>query len=205
MTNDLFYIMASHNQIHPSAKVMTGVILNGDITIGENTYVASGVVINSNGGRIVIGSNTVIMESAIIRASSKFNCHIGDNIMIGPKACITGAIIRDGCFIATNATIFHGSELLSGTVVAVNGIVHIASHCPSNTFVPINHIAFGNPVKVYSPSEIPAFHAALKEVGFAKFVYDIDTTGLPNEEIYRQMTEKFLASLAINSHVEGGF
>lgn len=187
--------MPTNLQIHPSAKIMEGVILAGNISIGENTYIAPGVVINANGGCIAIGSNTVIMENAIIRASVKFDCQIEDNIMIGPKACITGATIHNGCFIATNATVFHGAELFDGTVVAVNAIVHIASSCPKNTFVPISHIAFGNPVKVYGPAEIPAFHAALKELGFAKYVYEIDTAGLPNEEIYRQMTEKFLANV----------
>lgn len=179
--------------IHPSARIMKGVIMDGNVSIGENTYVGAGAIISSNGGSISIGSNTVIMENAIIRASPKFDCSIGNHVLIGPKACITGATIQDCCFIATNATIFHGSELSGGTVLAVNSIIHVDTFCPVDTYIPINHIAFGNPAKIYSPGEIPEFHAALKKVGFVKYVYDIDTTGLSNSEIYRQLTEKFLS------------
>jgi carbonic anhydrase/acetyltransferase-like protein (isoleucine patch superfamily) len=185
----------THPQIHPSARIMQGVIIDGPVTIGENTYVAPGAILSANGGTIEIGNNTVIMENAIIRGSVKFNCKIGNNVLIGPKACITGATINDACFIATNATIFHGSELAGGTVLAVNGIIHIGTVCTANTYIPINHIAFGNPARIYSPAEILNFHAELKKTGFVKYVYDIETAGLSNSQIYKQLTEKFLADI----------
>lgn len=188
--------MEALQQIHSSAKIRKGVILDGSITIGENTFIGSGTVITAKGEPIEIGANTVIMENAVIRSSPKFNCRIGDNVLVGPKACITGAIIGNGCFIATNGTVFHGSLLEKGTVLAVNGIIHVDSHCPENTFIPINHIAFGKPVKIYSPSEIKEFHADLRNAGgFVKYVYDIDPAGLSNTEIYKKLTEKYLSML----------
>ena len=181
--------------IHPTAIVMTGAIIEGAVSIGENTYIGAGAVIVANGSPITIGNKTVVMENAIIRSSKKFSCSIGNNVLIGPKACITGAIIEDACFIATNATIFHGSYLQSGTLLAVNGIIHINTFCPADSFIPINHIGFGSPLKIYSPAEINDFHAELRKTGFVKFVYDIDTTGLFNTEIYTKLTEKFLDNL----------
>jgi len=188
--------MTTEQTIHPTAKIMKGAILQGSIIVGADTYIGAGAVISANGGTIEIGSKTVIMENAVIRSSTKFNCKIGNNVLIGPKACITGADIADCCFIATNGTIFHGSRLLTGTVLAVNGIIHIDTFCPANTYIPINHIAFGNPVRIYSPIEINDFHGDLKKIGFSKYVYDIDTTGLSNSEIYRQLTEKFIQSVS---------
>jgi len=182
-------------EIHPTAIVMTGAIIEGAVSIGENTYIGAGAVIVANGSPITIGNKTVVMENAIIRSSKKFSCSIGDNVLIGPKACITGAIIEDACFIATNATIFHGSYLQSGTLIAVNGIIHINTFCPADSFIPVNHIGFGNPLKIYSPAEINDFHAELRKTGFVKFVYDIETTGMFNSEIYKQVTEKFLDNL----------
>lgn len=189
--------MKNIQTIHPTVKVMEGAIIIGSVVIGANTYIGAGAVISSNGGTIEIGANTVIMEGAIIRSSKKFNCNIGNHVLIGPKATITGSRIDDYCFIATNGTIFHGSNIKSGTVLAVNGIIHIDTFCPENTFVPINHIAFGNPAIIYSPSEIGDFHLELKQIGFAKYVYDIDTSGLSNSDIYKKMTGKFLANINV--------
>ncbi len=182
-------------KIHPAATISEGAIIQGSVTIGANTYIAAGAVIAANGGTIEIGSNTVIMENAVIRSTVKFNCTIGSHVLIGPKAAITGAGIADCCFIATNATVFHGAFLSAGTVVAVNAIVHINSFCLTDTFIPIHHIAFGKPVRIYSPAEINEFHQDLRKTGFTKYVYGIDPTGLSNAEIYRQLTEKFLQSL----------
>jgi len=179
--------------IHPTAKISQGSIIQGNVTIGENTFIGAGAVVVSNGGSVTIGSNTVIMENAVIRSAQGFNCAIGNNVLVGPKACITGAVIHDGCFIATNGTVFHGCELLNGTVLAVNGIIHVNTYCPANTFVPIAHIAFGNPAKIYSPTQVMEFHADLKNAGgFVKYVYGIDAAGLTNPEIYKLLTEKFL-------------
>ena len=190
--------MSMSQNIHPTARIMKSVILDGEIIIGENTFIGAGAVIAANGGRIEIGSNTVIMENAIIRSSPRFDCKIGNNVLVGPKACITGSVIGDCCFIATNGTIFHGSELQSGTVLAVNGIIHVGSHCPADTFIPINHIAYGNPVKIYPPSAISEFHADLRKAGgFVNYVYDINPEGLSNAEIYKSLTEKFLSELSI--------
>jgi carbonic anhydrase/acetyltransferase-like protein (isoleucine patch superfamily) len=184
--------MSSAQRVHPSAILMNGVIIEGDISIGENTYVGAGSIITSNGGKIEIGSNTVIMENAIIRSSPKFNCRIGDHVLVGPKACITGANIYDCCFIATNATIFHGVELQKACVVAVNGIVHIGTFCTPETFIPINHVAFGNPAKIYAPGEIQQLHSDLNKLGFSRYVYDINTDGLSRAEIYTELTKRFL-------------
>jgi len=133
------------------------------------------------------------MENAVIRSAEHFNCTIGSHVLIGPKACVTGALIHDGCFIATNGTIFHGAELLGGTVLAVNGIIHVNTLCPANSFVPTAHIAFGNPVKIYAPGETMAFHNDLKNAGgFVQYVYGINPAGLPNAEVYKLLTERFL-------------
>lgn len=187
--------MKNIQTIHPTVKIMEGVIIIGSVVIGANTYIGAGVIISSNNGTIEIGANTVIMEGAIIRSSKKFKCTIGNNVLIGPKATITGSRIDDCCFIATNGTVFHGSNLKSGTVLAVNGIIHINTFCAEDTFVPINHIAFGNPAKIYTPSDIGNFHLELKKIGFAKYVYDIDTSGLSNSGIYKKMTSEFLTNL----------
>ncbi len=181
--------------IHPTAKVHPSAIIDGDVQIGAGTYVAAGAIISAVGGRITIGDRVVIMENAIIRSSKTFDCMIGDHTLIGPKASVTGSAIENACFIATGATVFHGSHLQEGTVLAVNGIIHIGTYCPANTFIPINHIGFGNPVKIYAPTEIEEFHADLKKVGFAKYVYGIDTTGLSNKEVYTQLTNKYLGYL----------
>lgn len=178
----------SEQAIHTSANMDESVIIKGNVSIGENTYIAPGVIINATHGSIEIGANTVIMENAIIRSSAKFDCKIGNNVLIGPKACITGATIHNACFIATNATIFHSSEILSGSVVAVNGIVHIGTYCPENTYIKINHVAFGNPAVIYAPTEIDALHTELRKLGFAKYVYDMDVTGMSATEVYTAMT-----------------
>ena len=189
-------VMKNIQIIHPSVKIMEGIIITGSVVIGANTYIGAGVIISSNNGQLRLVPIQSLWKVLLIRSSKKFKCKIGNHVLIGPKATITGARIDDYCFIATNGTIFHGSNLKSGTVLAVNGIIHNNTFCAKDTFVPINHIAFGNPAKIYSPAETGNFHLELKKFGFAKYVYNIDTSGLSNSDIYKNMTTKFLSNLS---------
>ena len=59
-------------EIHPTAIVMTGAIIEGAVSIGENTYIGAGAVIVANGSPITIGNKTVVMEMQLsgVRRSS---------------------------------------------------------------------------------------------------------------------------------------
>jgi carbonic anhydrase/acetyltransferase-like protein (isoleucine patch superfamily) len=68
--------------------------------------------------------------------------------LVGPNAHVSGATIGHRVFIATGAAVFNGGVLKEGTVVAINAVVHIGTHCPAGMLVPIGHIAFGEPARI---------------------------------------------------------
>ena len=188
--------------IHKLAAIEPGAIVSGDVTIGPHTVVLAGAVITSQGAPVRIGEKCIIMENAVIRGAGKHSCIIENHVLIGPHAHISGATIKGKCFIATGAAIFNGSILEEGTVVTVNGIVHIAAHCPPSTFVPIGHIAFGDPTTIYSPEKAPAFHKKLSSIGFTKMVFSFDSSDMTNAEANYALCEKYTRALSKHKNDE---
>ncbi len=105
-------------RIDPSAWVAPDATVCGDVTIEAGARVLHGArLIGEAGGRISIGRETIVMENAVVRATSLHACAIGANCLIGPGAHVVGATVADQVFIATGAAIFHGALLGRGAEV----------------------------------------------------------------------------------------
>lgn len=96
--------------IHPSAYVAPHATICGDVEIGMGARILFGASIIAEGGHIRIGANSIILENAVIRSTPKHSTHIGTHTLIGPNAHVVGCRIEDNVFIATGASIFHGSR-----------------------------------------------------------------------------------------------
>ena len=53
--------------VHPSAWIAPNAVVTGDVTIGAGSRVLHGAVLNGDLGPVVIGSDVVVMEHALLR------------------------------------------------------------------------------------------------------------------------------------------
>lgn len=144
-------------RIDRTAKIETK--FGGSVTVGENTEILEGVLVQTYGGRISIGSNCSINPYSIIYGHG--NTTIGNNVLIAGGCMIIpsnhafsdvsipiieqpniskGIVIEDdvwlghGCSILDNVTIGKGSVIAAGSVV--------------NRSIPAFSVAGGVPAKV---------------------------------------------------------
>jgi carbonic anhydrase/acetyltransferase-like protein (isoleucine patch superfamily) len=175
-------------KIHSSAYVAPSATISGDVTIGAGCAVLHGAVITAEGAPITIGSESVIMENAVLKASGgsarQFPLSIGDRCIVGPHAYVVGATIGNGCFVASGAKIFNGAALEPGSGVALGAIVHVKTRLPEGTSVPMQHVAFGNPATVYPPEKAPEIHA---KVDFFAEVFNLD----PGDSVRARAAETY--------------
>ncbi len=188
--------MAEGPRIAESAYVAPGAIVSGDVTIGPRSVVLAGAVVSAQGAPVRIGTACVVMENAVVRGAGAHPCTLGDHVLIGPLAHVSGATVEDGCFVATGAVVFNGARLGRGTVVAVHAVVHIATQCPPETVIPIGHIALGAPAEVYSPEQAPDIAHRLSELGFTKTVFGFDSSTMSNPAATVELCERYSRALA---------
>src|SRR6201985_3635170 len=113
----------------------------GDVTIGPHCSIGFGVVLTAESGPIVLGANCVVMDTAGIRGVRGNPVTIGDNVLVGPRAYLTGCTIGDNVFLATGATVFNGARLGARAEVRINGVVHLRSVLPEDAAVPFDSLA----------------------------------------------------------------
>lgn len=180
--------------IDPTTRVAPTAVICGDVTIGANGSIGFGAVLTAESGPISIGDNCVVMDTAVIRGVKRNPVRIGSNVLVGPRAYLTGCEIGDSAFIATGASIFNGARIGARAEVRINGIVHIRTVLPPDATVPLGWIAVGDPAEILPPHEHERIWAIQKALDFPKFVFGVDRPA-EGESLMPTVMPRYAASL----------
>lgn len=161
-------------QIDPSAWVAPNATLVGDVRIGARTSIAYGAVICAEDGTITIGADCVVMENAVLKSNKRAPLCIGDRVLVGPHAYLTGCTVADEVFLATGVRVFNGATIGARAEVRINGIVHLRTRVPAEATVPIGWIAVGDPAAILPPDRHEEIWAIQKPLDFPKHVFGVD-------------------------------
>jgi len=158
-------------RIHESAWVAPTATVCGDVTIGPESRVLFGAVLVAESGPVTLGTQCIVMENAVVRGLGRHPAILGDHVLVGPHAHLSGCTVEDDAFIATGASIFNGARIGRRATVRINGIVHIRTRVPADMVVPIGWVAIGDPARLLSPQGHDEISALLAELNFARTVF----------------------------------
>src|SRR5918911_2949733 len=122
--------------VDPSAYVAPNAVLCGDVRVGPDARILFGAVVTAEDGRVEIGARCVVMEHALVRGRAAHPTRLGDDVLVGPHAHVNGALVGDGTFLATGASLFPGVRVGRGVEVRINGVVHVNSALDDRALVP---------------------------------------------------------------------
>jgi carbonic anhydrase/acetyltransferase-like protein (isoleucine patch superfamily) len=183
-------------RVDATAWIAPNAVLSGPVIVGPNVRILYGAVLTAEGGaELVVGSECVIMEQAVLRAAGRFPLRLGERVLVGPHATLTGCRVGARSFVATGAMIFNGAVLGEACVVALGGKVHIDTELADGTWVPMSYIAFGRPGRLYPPEQAPAVHDELARLSFAKYVFGVESAGRSRAEVMDEMMQKYTRAL----------
>ena len=183
-----FEHLGASPRIHPEAVVAPTAVISGDVVIGPGCQILHGAVITAEGGVITLGENVIVMENARIRATSANAVHIGDHVLVGPMASVSGATISDEVFLATGTRVFNGAKVGRRSEVRINAVVHLRTVLAPETVVPIGWVAVGDPVQLLSPDRHDEIWAAQRELDFPGYVFGLDRD---TPDLMVQLTERY--------------
>lgn len=188
-----FEHLGAQPRIHPTAVVAPTAVISGDVEIGPDCQVLHGAVITAEGGAITLGENVIVMENALIRATATNPVHIGDHVLVGPMASVSGAVVEDEVFLATGTRTFNGAHIGARSEVRINAVVHLRTTLPPETTVPIGWVAVGEPLQILPPDRHEEIWAAQRELDFPGYVFGLDRE---TPDLMVQLTERYGRSLA---------
>jgi carbonic anhydrase/acetyltransferase-like protein (isoleucine patch superfamily) len=169
--------------VDPTAWIAPTAVLCGDVTVGPRCEIAFGAVIAAEGGSVSLGTEVIVREHAVIRATAAHPVSIGDHVLLGPHAMLRGCEVADQCFIATGVAMFDGARIGHQTEIRINGVVHANSTLGPNSLVPIGWIAVGDPAEVFPPDAHDTYESRLAAMDFPGSVYGVERLDRPGVDI----------------------
>jgi carbonic anhydrase/acetyltransferase-like protein (isoleucine patch superfamily) len=188
-------VLIEHEGARPtvasSAYVAPTAVLCGDVTLEPDVRVLFGAVISADGGPVVLGAGTIVMENAVVRGRERHPTSTGEHVLIGPHAHVNGAELERDVFVATGASIFPGACVGAGSEVRINAVVQVNSVLAAGSVVPIGWIAAGDPAQLFAPERHEELWALQRELDFPATVFGIAREELTMAKVSAHYAELF--------------
>jgi carbonic anhydrase/acetyltransferase-like protein (isoleucine patch superfamily) len=160
-------------RVHASAYVAPTAVLCGDVVVGPEARVLFGAVLIAEGGAVTLGTKCIVMEHAVVRGTTRHPLRLGDRVLVGPQAHLTGCDVGDDVFLATSVAVFNGARIGPRAEVRINGVVHVNTFLPADAVVPIGWVAVGNPAEILPPGAHDRIWAIQEPLQFPRTVFGL--------------------------------
>jgi gamma-carbonic anhydrase len=128
--------------IHPTAWVVPGATVIGDVTLEEESSVWYGAVLRGDINRIVIGPRSNIQDNAVVHLDTAFPTTVGELVTVGHSAVVHACHIDDEVLIGIGAIVLDGAEVGARTIVGANALVTLGMKIPPGSLV------LGSPARI---------------------------------------------------------
>ena len=177
-------------RVHETAYIAPTATVCGDVTVGAESRVLFGAVLVAEGGPVTLGRHCIVMEQAVVRGTSRHPARLGDHVLIGPHAHLSGCVVDESVLVATGASVFNGARLGARSEVRINGVVHVNTALAPGATVPIGWVAVGDPAQILPPDEHERIWAIQKTLDFPRTVFGLDR--LPEgEKLMPEVTRRY--------------
>lgn len=122
-------------QIHPSAYIARGVVITGDITIGEQASIWYNTVIRGDVAPTVIGNRVNIQDNSTLHQSPDRLLVLEDDVTVGHNVILHSCHVKKGALIGMGAIVLDGAEIGEGAMVGAGALVPPGKKIPPNTLV----------------------------------------------------------------------
>ena len=122
--------------IDPSSRVI------GDVTLGSGASVWPLAILRADSEAIVIGTNSAILDKALVEAPMGHRVLIEEDVIVSHGAILHGCIVRRRALIGIGVIVLDGAEVGRDSIIASGSVV------PPGTRIPEETLAMGIPAKV---------------------------------------------------------
>lgn len=127
--------------IHPTALVLPGAHVHGDVTIGVDTFILFGSVVRAELDAITIGDETNVQDNSVVHCDEGVPARIGNRVTVGHSVVVHGAEVGDRALIGIGSRALNNSIVGEGAWLGAGAVLTEGSKIPPWT------LALGIPAK----------------------------------------------------------
>ena len=118
-------------EIDPSCWISESAWIIGDVKMGPENVVYQGVIIRGDFARIRIGAKNVFQDACIINTAEGCTTRIGDNNLIGFRAIVHGATVKNNTVIGIQSVLMVMVTVNDDAMVGATSFVGMRKKVPA--------------------------------------------------------------------------
>jgi gamma-carbonic anhydrase len=128
--------------VHPTAWIVPGATVIGDVTLEEESSVWYGAVLRGDINRIVIGPRSNIQDNAVVHIDTPNETRLGELVTVGHSAIVHACNIDNEVLVGMGAIVLDGAEIGARSIIGANALVTLGMKIPPGSLV------LGSPAKI---------------------------------------------------------
>src|SRR5437868_14610473 len=128
--------------IHPSAWIVPGATVIGDVTLAEESSVWYGAVLRGDINRIIIGPRSNIQDNAVVHLDTGYPTTVGELVTIGHSAIVHACNVDSEVLVGMGAIILDDVEVGPRSIIGANALITGGMKIPPGSLV------LGSPAKI---------------------------------------------------------
>jgi len=128
--------------VHPTAWIVPGATVIGDVTLEEESSVWYGAVLRGDINRIVIGPRSNIQDNAVVHIDTDSPTLLGELVTVGHNAVVHACNIDNEVLVGMGAIVLDGVEVGARSIIGANSLVTLGMKIPPGSLV------LGSPAKI---------------------------------------------------------
>jgi len=128
--------------IHPSAWIVPGATVVGDVILAEESSVWYGAVLRGDINRIIVGPRSNIQDNAVVHLDTAYPTTMGELVTVGHSAIVHACKIDDEVLVGMGAIILDDVEVGARSIIGANALVTLGMKIPPGSLV------LGSPAKI---------------------------------------------------------
>ncbi len=122
-------------RVPEGAFAAENVTLTGDVTLAEDVGIWFGCVLRGDDAPLSIGRRSNIQDLTMVHADTGVSNSIGEEVTVGHRCVLHGAVVEDRCLIGMGAVLLGGSKIGSESIVAAGAVVKEGAEIPPRSLV----------------------------------------------------------------------
>ena len=122
-------------RVPEGAFAAESVTLTGDVTLAEDVGIWFGCVLRGDDAPLSIGRRSNIQDLTMVHADTGVPNSIGEEVTVGHRCVLHGAVVEDRCLIGMGAVLLGGSKIGSESIIAAGAVVKEGAEIPSRSLV----------------------------------------------------------------------
>ncbi len=141
---------------------------------------------------------TTLDSAKTLEPARTLSRRIGNHVLVGPRAYLSGCSVEECVFLAAGATVFNGAHLGARAEVRINGVVHIRTRVAPDAVVPIGWVAVGDPAEILPPGEHDRIWAIQEPLDFPGTVFGLQRVPR-GESLMPALTRRYARALGTHA------